>query len=127
MNLLRPMASLTGALMARNGNAALAGWSMPPPAPVAPPLAPPPEPRQWTEGLQLAKKGQARPSLMMQESEPAAPFGSEARISFRVDAERQQRLRLAALRLGRSRQQLLTDALDAYLEANAALLKAVGS
>jgi hypothetical protein len=118
MNLLRPMASLTGALLARNGNASMAGWIMPPPAP----REPPPEPQQWPEGLRLAEKGQARPSLMTPDSESAPLSGTDMRISFRVDAERHRRLRLAALQQGRSRQQVLTAALDAYLEAGDAPL-----
>ncbi len=137
MSLLRPLASLTGSLLVRNGNATMAGWTMPPPAPLAPssfaspspasPPAAPPVPRQWPEGLRLAEKGKARPSIMTQDGETESPFDADTRISFRIDAERHNKLRLAALREGRPRQQLLIDALDAYLDSGAAPPTAVRS
>jgi hypothetical protein len=124
MSLLRPLASLTGSLLVRNGNPTLAGWALPPPAP---PLASPPPsgptlaPRQWPEGLRLAEKGKARPSIMTSDDEGEPSFDMDLRISFRIDAERHRKLRLVVLQQGRSRQQLLVAALDAFLEADARL------
>jgi len=39
-----------------------------------------------------------------------------AKLSVRLDEDRHRRLRLAALHLGRSGQQILIEALDAYLK-----------
>ena len=84
-------------------------------------------PRQWPEGFRLAEKGKARPSIMTPDDEAASQFDAEIRLSFRVDAERHRRLRLAALRQGRSRQQLLIAALDAYLASGAGMVDAGNS
>jgi hypothetical protein len=115
MSLLRPMASLTGALLVRRGNAVMAGWTMPP----AHPLAAPDERQPRSEGLRLVEKGQGRPSGVASDGETMPLGGATMRVSFRVDAERHHRLRQAALHQGRSQQQLLVAALDAYLERDA--------
>jgi hypothetical protein len=130
MSLLRPMASLTGALLVRRGNAVMAGWTMPP----AHPLAAPDERQPRSEGLRLVEKGQGRPSGVASDDENPSGVSSDdekmpvggatMRVSFRVDAERHHRLRQAALHQGRSQQQLLVAALDAYLERDAALVDA---
>jgi hypothetical protein len=46
-----------------------------------------------------------------------------AKLSLRLDGDRHRRLRLAALHLGRSGQQLLIEALDAYLERSAEAIR----
>ena len=89
----------------------------------------------------LARKGEAVPTSLVvlpavarmhpDEIKPELPalrgaFGGKpphlgamavaAKLSLRLDGDRHRRLRLAALHLGRSGQQILVEALDAYLE-----------
>jgi hypothetical protein len=90
----------------------------------------------------LARKGEAMPtSLVVLPMVPRAPAGEikpelsvprdgarggsvapAAKLSLRLDADRNRRLRLAAVHLGRSGQQILVEALDAYLERSAEAL-----
>jgi hypothetical protein len=114
MSLPRPMASLTGALLVRSGNAVMAGWTMPL---QADPPALSHERQTGSEGLRLVEKGQGRPSSMARDDETGPADGATMRVSFRIDAERHLRLRQAGLRHGSSQQQLLVAALDAYLGA----------
>jgi hypothetical protein len=92
----------------------------------------------------LARKGEAVPTSLVVLPMPRAPAGEikpelsvsrdgerdgkplhggavppAAKLSLRLDGERHRRLRLAALHLGRSGQQILVEALDAYLERSA--------
>lgn len=83
----------------------------------------------------LARKGEAVPtSLVVLPIVPRAPTGeikpelsaprgggaaAAAKLSLRLDGDRHRRLRVASLHLGRSGQQILVEALDAYLERSA--------
>jgi hypothetical protein len=96
----------------------------------------------------LARKGEAVPtSLVVLPIVPRAPAGEfkpelsvprdgarggkpprggaatvAAKLSLRLDGDRHHRLRLAALHLGRSGQQILVEALDVYLERSAEVI-----
>jgi hypothetical protein len=140
MSFLKPTASLTSGLLVRKGSAVPSGYNLPlhaartnaieeaalndrQPPPVSgwidsPPLAAAPPP---VEAPLLAAKaapdaaGEA-PVTRAGAGERGAASERGAKVSLRLDADRHTRLRIAALHLGRSGQQLLVEALDRYLD-----------
>jgi hypothetical protein len=102
------VASLNARLLARKGDARPApidtgeGRARPAPSAPASPAIQRPSPGPW-------------PAPAAWPEEPAGDPRSRARVSLRLDDARHRRLRLAAIHLDASLQQLLTHALDQYL------------
>ncbi|HZS82899.1 MAG TPA: hypothetical protein VFA50_08505 [Stellaceae bacterium] len=122
MNLVKPIASLSSDLLARKGSAQPAYLAFPFPAPPprlelrTPPPTPEPARAAKPEAVP-APHGEGPVRLRARGGGRPPQIGSKAaKVSLRLDADRHQRLRLAALHLGRSGQQILTAALDAYLD-----------
>lgn len=113
-------ARLTAALLARKGNALPTGGfahsrldRLPPPA-----SAPKPDRQPWAApGPDEAAREPSRPA----QPEPCRSIGEteDERVAFtlRLDRDRHARLRILAAKRGRSGQEMLVKALDAYLEA----------
>jgi hypothetical protein len=128
MTPFKEVAMLTSSLLARKGAAAPASLALAPlPATVPPaataPLHQPVPPR--LEGWLPPPFGTARPPRQPSVQpapeaprQPAdeTPHGKLAKVSLRLDTDRHLKLRLAAAHQGRSGQQLLLSALDAYLD-----------
>jgi hypothetical protein len=126
MTSLKPAASLSSGLLVRKGGATPANllFAYPPIGPseirdmprfeARMPGAPdePPQPANRDEHASAAARRRTVEALQ--------PRGRGAKVSLRLDAERHQRLRVAAFHEGRSGQQLLIAALDAYLESTGA-------
>ena len=133
----RPLASLSSGLLARPGQAKPAmrpqvfaptpfedlGWNdmgqHQPPQP-APEPAPAPLPPVLTERAELAQAvaTPARPAARTRKAADVSPrVAHKAAFTLRLDADRHLRLRLASAVAGRSSQQLLVAALDAFLDA----------
>jgi hypothetical protein len=99
------VASLTGQLLARKGEARPSIVHGREPRPAR--SAPPPEPARCVPAAAPQPAPAADPG-------PGAP-DRRARLTLRLDPNRHRRLRLAAVHTERSLQQLMTAALDAYL------------
>ena len=127
----KPIASLTGSLLARKGDARPAmRRAYVPMASLAAAGEALHEDLGWSEG-QRATQRPPSPALQQQEriarsfSTPArapapalpaaAPGGAKKAFTLRLDADRHLRLRLASASRGRSSQQLVTEALDRFL------------
>ena len=63
------------------------------------------------------RKSDARSKIVALPKRPAASTGKKAAFTLRLDSERHLRLRLACAVTGRSAQQIVTTALDEFLEA----------
>lgn len=130
MSEARPLASLSAGLLARKGQARPAmrpqsgnglddlGWNdMGPggsPLLVPVPAYAGPQPEAANEGAASAAPG---PLLTEAAVEAAvADVRGKAAFTLRLDAERHLRLRLACVLRNRSAQQIVTEALDAYLK-----------
>lgn len=128
MSPFKPLASLSGGLLVRKGGAMPASLVFPVPEfPV-----PEPQPAPRVEARVTASHA-AAPSPRAETPRPAAQEkpvraqgggspprrASTAKVSLRLDPDRHQRLRIAALHQRRSGQQLLLAALDAYLDRSA--------
>ncbi|MBV9523566.1 MAG: hypothetical protein JO010_12270 [Alphaproteobacteria bacterium] len=122
MNVPKPMAALSGDLLARKGGAMPADLLFPYPIAAAPrvairmpalplsaPAAPPP----------AASREQPSRRIAPPQGDPPRRRDSAAKVSLRLDPDRHQRLRLAAFHQGRSGQDIMIAALDAYLERDA--------
>jgi hypothetical protein len=141
----KPLASLTSGLLARKGAAQPAmrrpmlgfgraaalvqddlGWNdmgfdvEPVPQPLEEPVAPvgltpmapiPVEPPVVRQRKSLARRLAAKPAA----PEPAPAAGRKAAFTLRLDAERHLKLRLACAVSGQSAQQIVTQALDDFL------------
>lgn len=138
MAAFKPLASLSSGLLARPGAAKPAmrpqafnnssledlGWndmgSTPQPAPITAPVrvsaTPAPVPPVLTERAKLAG-AVAKPKSRKAPVAARATDGRKAAFTLRLDADRHLRLRLASAVAGRSSQQLLVEALDAFLAA----------
>jgi hypothetical protein len=81
------------------------------------PPSEPPAPRRAEPRV-----GRTPPRARSGGGQPPSRGGKSAKVSLRLDADRHQRLRLVALHEGRSGQQILLAALDAYIEHVAAQL-----
>jgi hypothetical protein len=102
----KPAAALASGLPARKGEAV-------PTSLVVLPIVP------------RARAGEIKPELSAPRDGALGgkpPRGGAAKLSLRLDGDRHRRLRVAALHLGRSGQQILVEALDAYLERSAELI-----
>jgi hypothetical protein len=103
----KPAAALASDLLARKGEAVPTSLVVLPMVPRAPTGEIKPElsvPRDGARGGKPLRGGAVAPA---------------AKLSLRLDGDRHRRLRVAALHLGRSGQQILVEALDAYLERSA--------
>lgn len=70
------------------------------------------------DGALIARKGEAAPSsAAVSASEPRAPKGTAGTIAItvRLDPERYEKLKLHGVRTRRTNQDILVQALDAYL------------
>ena len=129
MNPYKPIASLSGGLLVRKGGAMPASFVFP--VPEFPVPEPQPAPRV---AARVTAPRAAAPSPHAEPPRPAAQEtpvraqgggpppprrGGSAKVSLRLDPDRHQRLRIAALHQRRSGQQLLLAALDAYLDRSA--------
>lgn len=131
----KPLAALSSALLARKGQARPAmrrqatlaeagdalGWNdMGEPAP----LPEPAPPAQVSDEPQVAAEAESAPPVLAQRDALAkavstlpalAAVKGRKAFTLRLDAERHARLRHAVATQGRSAQQLVTEALDAFL------------
>ncbi len=64
----------------------------------------------------VAKKAPAKAKVVTLPKRSAIPAGKKAAFTLRLDSERHLRLRLACAVVGRSAQQIVTTALDEFLE-----------
>jgi hypothetical protein len=113
-------ARLTAALLARKGHALPTGGFAHSRLDRLPPPASPPKPdRQPWAAPQPIEAPRERPSLLQSEPCQSIADADDGRVAFtlRLDRDRHARLRILAARRGRSGQEMLIKALDAYLEA----------
>lgn len=124
MSDLKPIAALSGGLLVRKGGAMPASLAFPAPEPaprIEARLQTPPGPRSEAparpRGGMPRRQGDEGPPRMPRAGggEPPRRGAGSAKVSLRLDPERHQRLRIAALHQRLSGQQLLLAALDAYL------------
>jgi predicted DNA-binding protein len=120
---MAPPARLTSALLARKGHALpTGGFTRGRPGPVPPQraVAKPKQPRGGTP----APRAALSPDLIRPAAKPSGhpDHAGQPRVAFtvRLDRKRYTRLKSLAARRGRSRQEIVIEALDAYLEACAA-------
>lgn len=118
---VKPPAALTASLMAAKGAAGPAahvslpgGLKRKKLAGTAAPLHRADLPQSWSRPAETAAAAPA-PAI----ARPALDPQGRARVSLRLDPERHLRLKLASAHLGCSIQELLTGALDRYLEVRA--------
>jgi hypothetical protein len=125
MTFLKPAASLSSGLLVRKGGATPANllFPYPPAGPSEMPDMPRFEARMPDASVEPPRpaRPEAAPAVARRRTvEAPQPRGRGAKVSLRLDAGRHQRLRVAAFHEGRSGQQLLIAALDAYLESTGA-------
>lgn len=127
----KPMASLTSGLLARKGDARPAIRRAYVPMTVVAPLPLSPQHEADRDDLGRHDPPKAEPPVIRQQQEriahsfsaptrkasaAPAPRKASAAFTLRLDAERHLRLRLTSAVAKRSAQQLVTEALDAFLE-----------
>ena len=123
MSFFKPTASLSGGLLVRKGGAMPASLVFPTPEAAPAPriearLVPPPRPEPPRAEAPRAA-AEEKPARAQRSSGRPRRRPGGAKVSLRLDPDRHQRLRIAALHQRRSGQQLLLAALDAYLERSA--------
>lgn len=134
----KPLASLSSGLLARKGQARPAmrpqgfanlasagdalGWNdMGDPAPVTPIASPPPPVLAEREALREEVEREPEPAAIEISAATAARIRREtahrrkAAFTLRLDEDRHLRLRLASATRNRSAQQIVTEALDAFI------------
>jgi hypothetical protein len=102
----KPAAALASGLLARKGEAVPTSLVLLPMVARAPAGEIKPELSVPRDGVRGGKP-------------PGGGVAPAVKLSLRLDGDRHRRLRIAALHLGRSGQQILVEALDAYLERSA--------
>jgi len=119
-------ARLTGDLLARKGQALPTGGFAHAKLDLIPVQSAAPKPERQPQGGSGPREAPAsrmqRPAAALEEPKRTRSAASDERVAFtlRLDPERHARLRILAARRGRSGQEMLLKALDAYLEACAA-------
>ncbi|KRB85851.1 hypothetical protein ASE00_03560 [Sphingomonas sp. Root710] len=113
----KPIASLSGGLLARKGEAHPAIRRAP-----VPMIGVAPRDQQARLMLSFARQ---KPELAIAEDAPpveaALPRKARAAFTLRLDSDRHLRLRLASAVANRSAQQIVTEALDAFLDSQPGL------
>jgi hypothetical protein len=117
MDMAEP-ARLTSALLARKGQALPTGGFAHAKLALIPPQPSAARRNRECCGSIPSQEGSATPRRASHEPRPAA--GERVAFTLRLDHERHLRLKILAARRGRSGQEMVLRALDAYLEACAA-------
>jgi hypothetical protein len=121
MNMAQP-ARLTGELLARKGQALPTGGFACAKLDLVPPLPSATRLEQQRDGTPAPREAlrpdPRRPAAVHEPSRPSAHGGDDrVALTLRLDRARYTRLRILAARRARSGQEVLLNALDAYLEA----------
>ncbi|MDO9713152.1 hypothetical protein [Paracraurococcus lichenis] len=109
----RNVSRLDAGLIARKGEAAPASSGQAPAASPAPAMDSPPEPPPGLPEENAAAATHATPAAL-----PRGLQGTIA-VTVRLDPARYERMRIFGVRRRRTNQQILVEALDGYLDANA--------
>lgn len=116
----KPIASLSAGLLARKGEAypAIRRTCLPPVS-LAPDGAPAAQPVRQQQ--QRIARSYAAPHETMPDIQVIQPRKTRTAFTLRLDTDRHLRLRLASAVSNRSAQQLVTEALDAFLDSRPGL------